>query len=159
MDEKKSEDLWMKLYERNEQYHDAKEKTIWLGGTVYATFSLAVIKLVTDYKCQIEMIQDLKCRLKWALGLFGFCIGWFVLYQIRAKCESAVKTGKYHKLLPVLRQASYEKIIKDTQFPPEERRGRFTKRLKALWQNGLPGFLIFIPMIILFIIQMKMLSG
>ncbi len=43
-DECKVEDMLMTLRERNEQYHDIKERVVWLAGTVYFGFSLLVVK-------------------------------------------------------------------------------------------------------------------
>ncbi len=44
-DECKVGDMLRTLYERNEKYHDIKERVVWLAGVLYFTFSVFVIKL------------------------------------------------------------------------------------------------------------------
>ena len=158
-------DVFLKMYERNEQYHDVKEKTIWLGGTVYATFSVVAIKLIADYKHKIETIPGLATWLKWSLAAIGLSAGLFVLFQYLHKCESAVKTEKFLDLVPRLRSATYTEIREAPRHPPKKpgcglwkKMTWYAKRFKDL-RHGKPGFLILIAMGALFAIQMRILLG
>ncbi len=165
MDEKKIEEIWMKLYERNEQYHDTKAKSVWLGGTVYVSFSLAVIKLITDNMDKVNEARYLiRGGLIAAISLVFLSVFWFVFHQIRSKSESAKKTGEFHKLLSKP-SFTYEEMMKCTKFPgdkPEgrkERRDRRQERRKVLKLAGLPGFIILIPMTVIFVIQLLLMLG
>ncbi len=49
-DETNVEEMLRTLYVQNEQYHDTKERVVWLAGVIYFTFSVFVILWLPDHK-------------------------------------------------------------------------------------------------------------
>ncbi len=63
------EGLLRTLYERNEHYHNIKERVVWFAGVVYLTFSVALLAWYLDPEnrnvlCSIPGLE------KWHVAVF-----------------------------------------------------------------------------------------
>ena len=77
-------DILLKLYELNERYHDTKEKMAWLGSSLYAAFSLAILRIFFAREMQ-DFINDYNMLFFVFLLLVFICAEWFINFQYKKK--------------------------------------------------------------------------
>lgn len=93
------EDRLMKLYELNEKYHDTKERMAWLGSSLYAAFSLAVLRIFFRKEIQ-DLINDCPVIIIIVFLLVIFiCAFWFINVQYKKKRISVGISNEYMKIL------------------------------------------------------------
>ena len=154
-DECKVEDMLMTLRERNEQYHDIKERVVWLAGTVYFGFSLLVLKalLVPEQKDTIESLKPFATNFLVLIFALTFI---FIVRQIWERCKTVVKSGKFNTLIRHLgnsRYRSYRKMMDLTRYSET----KFLKKVCQFFCMGWSGVLVLLVVVVLFVAQLFLL--
>jgi hypothetical protein len=93
-------DLLKALFVRNEQYHDVKERVVWLAGVIYLTFSAALIGWYL--KSDVCIPCQLKKPVLFALSAIFVLTVAFIIRQIREKVHSTVITWQHFTLMKKL---------------------------------------------------------
>ena len=84
-------DLLKCLLERNEQYHDVKERVVWLAGVIYLTFSAALVGWYL--KVGVSIPCELKNPVLYALSAIYILTVAFIIRQTREKAHSTMITS------------------------------------------------------------------
>ena len=90
-------DLLKSLFERNERYHEVKERVVWLAGVIYLTFSAALIGWYL--KSGVSIPCDLKKPVLFGLSAIFVLTVAFIVRQTREKVHSAVITGQHFRIM------------------------------------------------------------
>ena len=85
-------EIIMRMYELNERYHDTKEKMAWLASSLYAGFSVAIIRIFFTDSMQ-DFIRDCPLLIIIFLSAIFVCVFWFINFQYHKKRRSVKITG------------------------------------------------------------------
>ncbi len=149
-------DILIALYTQNEQYHDSKEKAIWLAASVYLGFSVAVMVWLLDNKSIWlggKGVQ--KCILIFFFTLLFIPTSVFIERQNWEKCKSVRKTDLFNHLIKMLgRRKNKELAYKDLV--------RLTDPGKLpywynLFHRGWPGAIILFVVVLFYVWQIVLL--
>jgi hypothetical protein len=149
----KVEDMLKTLYERNEHYHDVKERVVWLAGLFYLTFSAALITWFLEHK---ELIVENQLPLR-QIAIFLVIVflitATFIFRQTSHKVTSAVKTGQFNQLIRNLDDSgrrNYRALMNANDY---------TFNFCNFMNMGWSGHLVFGATYIFFLAQMVVLYG
>ena len=155
-------EILLKLYEMNENYHSVKEKSIWLACAIYLTVSAAVIKWIVDSKADwLKMIWIPLSKGSPALyivilvAVLYLTIFLYIVFQNKKKCESVVKTGNFNKLIKSLDigdKVTYEDIIEKTRYSETK-----LSSIKCFFILGYPAVLILLLITVIFVAQLLLM--
>ena len=103
-----NKEVFMKLYELNQKYHDTKEKRAWIAVSFYALFSAAIFSLSSgnDNPCSVCAVIAI------LLTVIFVCVGIFVWFQYRQKRVSVEYEKELEKILSK-RIANTDKELRD----------------------------------------------
>ncbi len=152
-DECKVGDMLRTLYERNEQYHDIKERVVWLAGVVYFTFSVFVLRWIPDHKDIWAKGKLLPILTMVFLTLMFIVTIVFIICQTKEKAGTVKITKKLRCLIGDLDKEStepYKTLIKQTN--PEK-----AKKEAHFFREGWSGVLILSTVLIFYGAQVVIL--
>jgi hypothetical protein len=86
----------MKFYELNERYHDTKEKMAWLATSLYAAFSIALLKWMMNKEYK-NFITENYLLILIVLTVIFICAIWFINFHYYKKRNSVRIDGKTAK--------------------------------------------------------------
>jgi predicted Co/Zn/Cd cation transporter (cation efflux family) len=114
-------ELLKSLYERNEAYHDVKERVVWLAGTIYLTFSALLIAWYLRLPSKNVLSRFLTSFVKpWhiiaSLSAIFVLTGAFIIRQTVEKARSAVITEQYMKVVADVSNKSYKDLKRAHKF-------------------------------------------
>lgn len=90
-----SKEVFIKLYELNEKYHDTKEKRAWIAVSFYAAFTLGVANVPLD-----DLISSIGYLVTVIIPTIIFvCVYLFIDFQYRQKRISVALEGRLNKIL------------------------------------------------------------
>jgi hypothetical protein len=92
-------ELLKALYERNVDYHNVKERVVWLAGVVYLTFSAALMAWYFQNRDTITFSCLEKYFTAAFLSVVFLLTATFILRQTWHKVRSTVKTEQFFKLI------------------------------------------------------------
>lgn len=90
-------DLLKALFVRNEQYHDVKERVVWLAGVIYLTFSAALVGWYL--RSDVCIPYEYRKPILYALSAIFVLTVTFIIRQTREKVHSTVITWQHFKLM------------------------------------------------------------
>lgn len=93
------EDILLKLYELNEHYHDTKDNMAWLGISLYAAFSLAILRIFFTKEIRVFINDCPVIIIIVFLLVIYFCAFWFINVQYKKKRISVGISTEYMKIL------------------------------------------------------------
>ena len=127
-DECKVGDMLRTLYERNEQYHDIKERVVWLAGVGYFTFSVFVLRWIPHHKDIWAKRNLLPILTMVFLTLLFIVISIFIIRQTKEKAGTVIITKKLRCLIGKLDKEvnePYKTLIKKTDPKEAKKKARF----------------------------------
>lgn len=139
------ESMLRTLYELNEKYHDTKEHVVWLAATIYLAFSLLVIQTKSVLPSEWAGLI-----LLFLVFLLTFL---FIVGQTWMKCISAIRTGKFLKLVAGLDggRATHKTLVDETD------PNRFAEGDVKFFREGWSGFLILVVISVFWVAQIVIL--
>ncbi len=147
----KVKDILIALYTQNEQYHNIKERVVWLAGIVYLTFSVFVLRWIPHHK-DIWAEGNLLPKLTMTfLTLLFIVTVVFIIRQTWEKSVSVMKTNKFLDLIGELDQET-EKITYRILINRPRKEPRF-------FREGWSGVLILAIVLIFYSAQVVFLCG
>jgi len=110
-------DMFLKLYELNEDYHDKKEQMVWLGATLYLSFVVA--------SCGWLLGHDSLCTGFWPYLVGFLCVifgltCWYVYQQAWHKARTNARSAKMNAVMLQFTEKSsptFEAIRKANTLP------------------------------------------
>jgi len=105
-------ELLMKENELNEHYHDSKENKIWLGCTLFYTYSIFIIAWIINPKHIIQIEDNVLIFLLvlFAIDVLAF---WFIKNQTDLKLGSVEKTRRiYDEMITKLPNRQMENALR-----------------------------------------------
>ena len=124
--------MLIKVHELNERYHDTKQKMAWLDTSLYATFSLAIFRILFFDETQkfivnhaINNIPNIIPILV-LLAVVCFCVYLFAIFQYQKKKISVEISGKFME------------ILSDKTLPYEKKLNEMfdvTKEINCYWKE------------------------
>lgn len=133
------------FYQKNQDYHGSKERMLWLAGTVYFSFSIAIVGWILQPTNTTDFVQ--KCWLTGfvsALGLAALAFAWI---QNWWKCQAAhidiLMTDWLSK--KANGKSTLSDVCEAEQYPPDA-----TLRQKAgqLAKYGKPGIAVLVALLL-----------
>ena len=121
-------EMLIRLYELNERYHDTKEKMAWLATSLYATFSVAIIRILFIEKTQ-NFIKNCRCNtilICAFLSVVCGCAVWFIHLQYRKKRISVAINGEFMEILPEQTLSDENKLTRMLEC---------TREINKCWRN------------------------
>ncbi len=91
--------MLIKLYELNERYHDTKEKMAWLATSLYAAFSLAILRIFFTEGVK-AFIKDQPGLIVIILLIIFCCALRFINFQYKKKRISVGISKGFMEILP-----------------------------------------------------------
>jgi hypothetical protein len=96
-------ELLKTLFEQNEQYHNFKERVVWLAGTIYLTFSALLIAwYVNSDNISLRCSSQKHFVTAFLTLIFALTVT-FILRQTREKVRSTMITDQHLKRIGSLR--------------------------------------------------------
>ncbi len=148
-------DILIALYTQNEQYHNIKERVVWLAGIVYFTFSVFVLRWIPHHE---DIWAEGKCLSTLTMAfltlLFIVTIV-FIIRQTKEKIGTVVITKNLRCLISDLDKKStepYKTLIKQTC--PKE-----AKKKALFFREGWSGVLVLAAVLIFYSTQVVFLYG
>lgn len=147
------EELLRTLYELNEQYHNTKERIVWLAGVIYFTFSIVVLTWISKLPKYEFIWINRECLIILTMVFLTsiFCItSIFIICQTWHKCRSAIQTNNFHALIKHLddkRNRNYRALIEVTRY----------KGGANFFREGWSGVLILAAVLIFYFAQVALL--
>ncbi len=150
----KMKDILIALYTQNEQYHNIKERVVWLAGIVYFTFSVFVLRWIPDHKNIWAERQLLTLVTMTFLTLLFIVTFVFIIRQTKEKAGAAVRTDNFFDLFGELdaevNEPSYRTLIERTDPQEAKEKARF-------FLQGWSGVLILAAVLIFYFAQVVFL--
>ncbi len=152
-DETNVEEMLRTLYVQNEQYHDTKERGVWLAGVVYFAFSLFVLPKIPDSVKMWETVEPplIKLTTVFLTLLFGITFE-FISRQTYHRNLAAVASTNFRELIKKLdkEQLSYNRLESQTNFKKAREGMNF-------FRQGWPGVLVLAGCLVFYATQMLLL--
>ncbi len=151
--ERKVEEMLRTLYEQNEQYHNTKERVVWLSGVIYFIFSSAVLAWIPN--SENTVVQGQKPIITIFLILIFVLASVFILRQTGEKTISSTRNTKFLALIEHFDDSNYRnyKALKDTA----SFKARFGQRFYDFVTQGWSGHLVFGAAYTFFLAQLILL--
>ena len=146
-----AKDILIALYNRNEQYHDSKDKAMWLAASVYLGFTVGLMVWLLENEC---LWKGRKVFFTIFLSIVFLLVGAFIFFQNLEKCRSVRKAELFDCLIKELgkrkrKELTYKDLVR-LAGKPSLPRGSFCKR-------GLFGLIILIILVLFFFAQIYLL--
>ena len=128
-------ELFERLYQLNDDYHNKKEQMIWLGTTVFLGFTIASAKWIVDSKA---ILLPYRLYIATFLSIVALLAFVFVYLQNRYKCQSADVTGKMNALIG---RFDKEKTLSFAAIEQASKSPRYSlfQSIKTQFKLGKPG--------------------
>ena len=132
-------ELFVKLYALNDDYHNNKERMIWLATTVYLGFALAVLGWLASHKSEWQYDKWPFIAFLSMVFLESFC---FIFDQNWNKCRSVKIADQLNSLIGQFDSQDglkYEDLEQATRYSPET---PCKEKRRDFCVNGKPGIII-----------------
>lgn len=145
-------DILIAPYNLNEQYHNTKERVVWLAGVVYFTFSVFVMRWIPGNTCIWARDEWLTIATTIFLTLLFLVTSIFICGQTWHKCKATIMTDKLNDLiwkLDDINFRNYETLIRET---------KYQKGDANFFREGWSGVLILVAVLVFYVAQLFLLG-